>query len=33
MLRPFHERPRNLATLMISAGERKGRTIGLKYMT
>jgi len=34
MLRPFHERPRNymLATIMISAGERKGRTIGLKYM-
>jgi len=27
MLRPFHERHRNLATIIISAGERKGRTI------
>jgi len=32
MLRLFHERHRNFATIMISAGERKGRTIGLKYM-
>jgi len=32
MLRPFHKRPRNFATIMISAGERKCRTIGLKYM-
>jgi len=32
MLRPFHERPRNQATITISAGERKCRTIGLKYM-
>jgi len=30
MLRLFHERPLNL--LMISARERNGRTIGLKYM-
>jgi len=32
MLRPFHEHHRNFDTLLISAGERKGRTIGLKYM-
>jgi len=32
MLRPFHKRHRNYATIMISAGERKGRTKGLKYI-
>jgi len=32
MLRPFNERHRNSAKIMISAGERKGRTIILKYM-
>ena len=29
---PIHERHCNLSTIIISAGERKGRTIGLKYM-
>ena len=29
MLRPFHERPRNLATIMISAGERKLKVYGV----
>jgi len=31
-VRPFHEHHCNLATIMVSVGERKGRTIGLKYM-
>jgi len=30
-MRPFHERHRNLATIMISAGERKGKITGFKY--
>jgi len=29
-LRQLHEHHRNFATIMISAGERKGTTIGLK---
>ena len=27
MLRPFHERPRNFDTLMISTGEKKCRAL------
>jgi len=32
MLGPLHERPRNLATLIISARERSGRSKDLMYI-